>query len=70
MSLYDDALAMLKRLEWVSDDTYSHCPICEARPSYGYHDADCELYALIKHMESTPMMCRPLGTAEQVQRER
>lgn len=61
MSLYDDALAMLKVLEY--DDGY--CQLCALLAPR--HRADCELGHLIKKMESTPMSYRPLGTAERVQ---
>lgn len=71
MSLYDDALAMLKRMEW----TDGACQVCGAYmaeqalpqsivPYQVGHDADCKLMAVIRTMESTPMVCRPLGTAE------
>lgn len=69
MSLFDDALVMLKRLEWSATNAdgatpTDACPVCNAWS----HDLDCELMALIKKMESTPMQCRPLGTGERVSR--
>ena len=60
-TLYHDALAMLKRLR--SADL-GVCPLCSCGEVC---DADCELMALIKKMESTPMHCRPVGTADLVQ---
>lgn len=75
--LYADALVMLKRLEWC-DNWYEDacCPVCgrmeevllfKSDTAPGIHRADCELYALIKKMESTPMECRPVGTAVKAQ---
>lgn len=63
---FDEVLAFLKRIEWASGHKYESCPICAALQEDGEHDLDCELMAIIKKMESTPMVARPLGTGERV----
>lgn len=65
--LYDDAIAMLKRLEYAGVGIT--CPLCRGDGMDERHDPDCELMALIKKMETTPMHCRPIGTADRVNLE-
>lgn len=72
MTLYDEALDMLRRLEWAGNrgDCLCECPVCGAHDADGdlsVHDADCALMVLIRRMERTPMQCRPVGTADRVQ---